>query len=225
MFYTIYQITSKIGGKIYIGKHQTTDLEDGYMGSGKLLRRSQEKHGIDNFEKKILFIFDTEDEMNAKEKELVTEEFCSFDHTYNLCEGGHGGFSFINREGKNLYGKNGQSGYGMENLIDGKVLKQRIMSEGKWDQFKQKISVSLKTRYENVEHHWNGMKHTENSKRKIGEKNSISQSGSKNSQYGSMWITNGTENKKIKSIDIIPETWYKGRVTKTDSFLTRIHYD
>lgn len=36
-------------------------------------------------------------------------------------------------------------------------------------------------------------------------------SGAKNSQYGSMWITNGIENKKIKAIDTIPEGFYKGR--------------
>jgi hypothetical protein len=31
-----------------------------------------------------------------------------------------------------------------------------------------------------------------------------------------MWITNGTENKKIKAIDIISEGWYKGRVVKNN---------
>ena len=40
------------------------------------------------------------------------------------------------------------------------------------------------------------------------------QQGPKNSQFGTMWITNGTENKKTKKIDNIPEGWYKGRVTK-----------
>jgi hypothetical protein len=214
MFYTIYQITNKIDGKIYIGKHQTTYLEDGYMGSGKILRRAQEKHGIDSFVKEILFVFETEEEMNAKERELVTEEFCSLEHTYNLCQGGHGGFSFINREGKHLYGKNGQSGYGLENLVHGGVLKERLVAEGKFDEWKNKVSSSLKTRYETHDHHWIGKTHTEETKHKIGEKNSISQSGRKNSQFGSMWITNGTENKKIKSIDNIPDGWYKGRVTK-----------
>ena len=31
MKYTIYQITNNLNGKIYIGKHQTKDLDDGYI--------------------------------------------------------------------------------------------------------------------------------------------------------------------------------------------------
>ena len=60
---------------------------------------------------------------------------------------------------------------------------------------------------------WTGKKHSDETKRKIGLKNSM-YTGPKNSQFGTMWITNGTENKKIKSIDLIPEGWYKGRVIK-----------
>lgn len=37
--------------------------------------------------------------------------------------------------------------------------------------------------------------------------------GIKNGSYGTMWITNGIENKKIKKdVDTIPEGWYKGRI-------------
>lgn len=92
MFYTIYKITNKINKKYYVGKHQTNDLNDGYMGSGIKLKNSIKKYGINNFIKEILFVFDNEQEMNDKEKELVIVS----EETYNLCEGGKGGFGYIN---------------------------------------------------------------------------------------------------------------------------------
>lgn len=94
MYYTIYRTTNQINGKCYIGKHQTKDLNDGYMGSGKLIKRAIAKYGIENFSKEILHVFNTEKEMNAKEAEIVTEDFCK--NSYNLCKGGQGGFSYIN---------------------------------------------------------------------------------------------------------------------------------
>lgn len=104
MHYVIYKIINKINSKIYIGKHQTTDLNDGYMGSGKRLTLAIKKYGIDNFEKEFLFKFDSEAEMNAKEAELVTEEFCLREDTYNLCPGGKGGWGYINSTGLNTTG-------------------------------------------------------------------------------------------------------------------------
>ena len=100
MFYTIYQIRNKIDNKIYIGKHQTTDLDDNYMGSGKHLKRAQEKYGLDQFEKTILYMFDNENEMNAKEVELVNEEFCAREDTYNISLGGIGGSRYRSHDTK-----------------------------------------------------------------------------------------------------------------------------
>jgi hypothetical protein len=40
--------------------------------------------------------------------------------------------------------------------------------------------------------------------------------GSKNTQYGTIWITDGSNNKKIKKIDIIPDGWYKGFIPPAD---------
>lgn len=63
MYYTIYKITNQIDGKLYIGSHKTKDLNDGYMGSGKYLLRAQEKYGIKNFRKEVLFVFETAEEI------------------------------------------------------------------------------------------------------------------------------------------------------------------
>lgn len=101
MFYTIYQITNLINEKIYIGYHKTVDINDGYMGSGKIITRAITKYGKENFKKEILFIFDNDAAMKAKEKELVNEEFVINQNTYNLVCGGRGGFDYINRHGLN----------------------------------------------------------------------------------------------------------------------------
>ena len=97
MYYTIYRVTNIINGKTYTGMHKTNNLNDGYMGSGKLIKRAISKYGTENFKKEILFVFDNEDEMNAKESELVTEEFVKEDTNYNLCPGGKGGWGYINK--------------------------------------------------------------------------------------------------------------------------------
>ena len=36
-YYYIYQITNLVNNKIYVGVHKTKDLNDGYMGSGKVI--------------------------------------------------------------------------------------------------------------------------------------------------------------------------------------------
>lgn len=91
MYYTIYKTTNLINGKIYIGKHVTENLDDSYLGSGIKLINSIKKYGPENFKREILYIFENEQKMNAKEVDLVTDEFCNRENTYNLAAGGHGG--------------------------------------------------------------------------------------------------------------------------------------
>lgn len=44
--YLVYLITNTVDKKIYIGKHETYDPNDDYMGSGTILKRAQAKYGI-----------------------------------------------------------------------------------------------------------------------------------------------------------------------------------
>lgn len=94
MFYIIYQIKNLINQKIYVGKHQTENINDSYYGSGKAIKNAIKKYGKENFEKTILFVFDNEEEMNKKEREIITEEFFLREDTYNLGIGGEGGPHF-----------------------------------------------------------------------------------------------------------------------------------
>lgn len=106
VYYTVYKITNKINNKFYIGKHKTQNLNDGYMGSGKLIKAAILKYGIENFTKEILFVFDNEQEMNVTEEQLVTIA----ENSYNLCPGGQGGFGFINTNKLNQAANNKRKG-------------------------------------------------------------------------------------------------------------------
>jgi hypothetical protein len=93
---TVYRTVNLVNGHEYTGKHETDDLDDGYLGSGKLIRRAIEKHGRENLRKEILHDFETSVEMNAAEAGIVTEAYCARKDTYNLCPGGDGGWGYIN---------------------------------------------------------------------------------------------------------------------------------
>lgn len=97
MRYTVYKTVNTLNGKYYIGAHRTNNPYDDYFGSGVALNRAIEKYGRDNFKKELLHIFETSEEMFAKEAELVEIG----DHTYNLMEGGKGGWDHFDNTGDN----------------------------------------------------------------------------------------------------------------------------
>jgi len=213
VFYTIYKTTNKINRKIYIGKHQTKDPHDKYIGSGKYLNRAIEKYGIENFEKEILFIFDNEDDMNLKEAELVTEEFVAENTNYNICPGGQGGFGHINsskksRDYKVKGGKSHSNSHFKMIGVKGRIALTKRLEED--DELRLRVA---KTCFGNK---FRGMKHTEEAKKNIGIKNSVHQKGEGNSQYGKIWIYSLDEKKSIR-IDKnlpIPDGWNVGRKMK-----------
>jgi hypothetical protein len=217
MYYLIYKITNLINGKIYVGAHKTTNLNDDYLGSGKYLLAAQKKYGLQNFKKEILHIFDNPSDMYEKEKEIVNEEFISLDSNYNIRLGGYGGWDFINSDEEKRKLKNQKA----RKITNKKILeKYGVENSSQIPTVKEKLSISMKNRIENGFNpvqflpSFKGKNHSDKAKLKISEKNSIKQSGEKNSQYGTYWITDGINSKKIKNNEQIPNGWKKGRITK-----------
>jgi len=61
----IYKMTNLINGKIYVG--QTRRCNVNYLGSGILLTRSIEKYGISAFDREIIEICESAEELDKKE--------------------------------------------------------------------------------------------------------------------------------------------------------------
>ena len=88
----IYRTTCIITNRFYIGMHSTDNLEDGYIGSGKRLWHSINKHGKDNHVCEILEFLPDRSSLKAREKEIVNKELINEELCMNLQIGGEGGF-------------------------------------------------------------------------------------------------------------------------------------
>ena len=86
--FTVYRTTCLTNGKIYIGVHKTRNPDDTYLGSGTDLCADVGRLGRGQFQKEVLFIYDTPTEALEKEAELVTAAFVRKAHTYNRMKGG-----------------------------------------------------------------------------------------------------------------------------------------
>ena len=201
-YHYIYKTTNLINEKYYLGMHSTNNLNDGYMGSGNRIRRSIKKYGKENFKMEILEFQPDRCSLKEREKELVNIDLLTDSLCMNIMCGGEGGF--ISEEQQKYRSKCGGLAYS-------KKLKTDFQSFEKHSERSSKIMSKLhadgKIRIPNT----TGLKHKESTKKLIGEKNSIYQKGEKNSQFGTYWITNGIENKKLKNNLEIPFGWYKGR--------------
>lgn len=99
-FYLLYKITNWYDGKIYIGAHSTNNIYDGYMGSGKYIKRAINKFGAGYFTKEILEFFNNKQEMYIRESEIVNDTFVKNPYTYNIAIGGSGGNTRVGMDPK-----------------------------------------------------------------------------------------------------------------------------
>lgn len=207
----LYKITNTVNDKIYIGIHKTEDINDGYMGSGKVIKAAIKKYGLENFSKEILEFFDTYEAALEREKEIVTDEFLLREDVYNLRRGGTGGFDYINREGLSIRNIDKNNTLERSKLANKRKDELSKMNSEWRTSYNKKMSISMKEFYKDKPGYFSGRKHSVETKQKQSNSHKGKTSGILNSQYGTMWITNGTENKKVQKNSPIPEGWEKGR--------------
>jgi shikimate kinase len=199
-FNFIYKTTNLITGKFYIGMHSTNNLEDGYLGSGKILRYSIKKYGVENHKIEKLEFFEDRKKLAENEREIVNETLLKNSMCMNLRLGGEGGGGIFNEQ----HSKNLKRGASIFLKNQWKENYQKMCKQNS-----EKVKIAHKNgslRYDNML----GKHHSEEAKNNIGIANSISQKGVKNSQFGSKWITNGKQNKKIHD-KVLPGGWIFGR--------------
>jgi hypothetical protein len=225
MIHYLYKTTCLVTGRYYVGMHSTNNLDDGYMGSGKRLRYSIRKYGINNHKKEIIKFFETRELLIEAEKEAITPEMIIDNNCMNLKGGGEGGFS-------NEKHKENFLTYGVKNgrLACDKKLKEKhgdnflsVISKINWSKLKNDYDLmndfivkvkqgQIKSGFENG--CFFGKKHSDETKIKMSESSKGTGVGKTNSQYGTCWITKEKTNKKIKKEELnsyLEKGWVKGR--------------
>lgn len=152
----IYLIKNNINQKIYIGKHSTDNLDDGYMGSGILIKKAITKYGIENFTKQYLAFCDNEEKLNWLERFYI-KKYNAKECGYNLSDGGEG---MLNPK-LEIREKLSNAHKGEKNPMFGKPRSEET---------KRKISAAKKGKHNNNKGENNpfyGKEHSEETKQKL----------------------------------------------------------
>ena len=135
--------------------------------------------------------------------------------TYNMVEGGAGGWTYVNSimsiETRIERGKKGAAS--LKNRLENDSEFRKSYCENVKKYMKNQWEENPE-RFKNWVYDWTGKTHKKSTidKMKKTHKNNNHQQGSKNSQYGKMWITNGLQSTRIIKYGFIPEGWRKGRI-------------
>lgn len=195
--------------RYYIGMHSTNNLDDGYMGSGKRLRYSIRKYGIENHKKEIIEFFDTRELLVEAEKEIVTTELVNQPNCMNLVLGGGG---FMLDDYHYQCSKKG-------NQIHNQKLENDLCYKNKW---LTNMKLGLKKAYDEGRKNKNwgknhkGINKSDEHKAKIRKAMIGKGIGENNSQYGTKWawVVKNDVVRKIPLSELenyLKEGWTKGR--------------
>jgi hypothetical protein len=190
MYHTVYKTVNTINGHYYIGKHSTNNINDDYLGSGKILINAVNKYGNDVFEKHIIAIFDNEQDAYNFEHQYLLEHLDKKE-CYNIVEGGRG-WTAEEAKKASLKSKNSE--------------KWKIYIES--DKHKEMASIAGKEGAKINKENQTGMFSFTYEQRSIW---------SSENNGDRMWITDGVEDKRILSDENIPDGWYNGRTCMGDN--------
>lgn len=183
IYHYIYKTTCLVTGRFYVGMHSTDNLEDGYLGSGKILGYSRKKHGDENHKKEILEMLPTREALKLREKEIVNEELLADPLNMNLKYGGEGGWERYNKS------------------IPGRA-KRSQSAKLVWDneEFRTKNIPRL------LEYLTSATKNAACAeaikKRKATYAERCHMQGERNSQFGTRWVTDGIKSIKIRKDEL-----------------------
>lgn len=210
MKYYTYELIDPRNNKVfYVGKGYKNRMYSHFntVKSGQILRNTKLNNKLKKLIKENLKPLyrkiETDIEQVAFDKEIELIEFYGKENLCNLTDGGRGGMPPFTKEEERQWHIKGAIA---TNKIRTKYFQKKYKEDKK---FKAKMvkswSNAQKKRYKTQDNPMKDRKHSEESRKKM----SISQSGEKNSQFGTIWITNGVENRKTKNK--IPKGWAQGR--------------
>ena len=84
----VYRTTHIPSGHYYIGVHSTENLNDGYLGSGRLLVEALERDGPRAFKREVLREFPTRQKASDWERIVVNQGVVDDPKSFNLVRGG-----------------------------------------------------------------------------------------------------------------------------------------
>ncbi len=207
-YHYIYKTTCLVTGKFYVGMHSTDDLDDGYLGSGKILGYSRKKHGDENHRKEILEMCPSRAALKQREKEIVNEELLADPLNINLKYGGEGGWDHIpNHPDRHSFlikaGKCG--GFANRTTWSPEVL-ARVSSQlakvggrnmtRRWVEQRSKMEQITSMARDSAR----SLENIEKRKRTFAEREHMR--GTKNSQYGTRWVCKDGRAIKIKCCEL-----------------------
>jgi hypothetical protein len=152
-------------------------------------------------------VFDNEQDMWKKELEIVNEDFCRDSTNYNIRTGGIGGWNHWNGSKAHKEAST-RGGRAAAKKLNEFIAEQKANNTQWWQNWYTKVVETNRNKNNNG---WSNFTPEEyEQRRKQASKNS---SGSGNSQFGKVWISNmlTKEVKRITINDTIPDGWVRGK--------------